>query len=112
MTTDPMIKNIPFSEPLDLANLVTYQTGQVVSRTLAQNEALSITLFALDEGEAISTHITPGDALVYVLDGEVVLEIGDERVPTPKGRATVMPANVPHALYAEERFKMLLIVVK
>ncbi len=112
MSDAALIKNIPLSEALDLSALVTYQPGQVVSRTLAQNDALSITLFALDSGEAIGTHTTPGDALVYVLDGVALLEIGGTRVPTAAGQATVMPAHVPHALYAEERFKMLLVVVK
>jgi quercetin dioxygenase-like cupin family protein len=112
MSEAPLIKNIPFSEALDLSNLVAYQPGQVVSRTLAQNDALSMTLFALEAGESISTHTTQGDALVYVLDGEAVLEIGDARVPTAAGQATVMPSNIPHALYAEQRFKMLLVVVK
>lgn len=106
------IKNIPFSEALPLADLVEYQSGQVVSRTIAQNAAMNMTLFALDAGESISTHITAGDALVYVLDGEVLLEIGDQKVPTAAGQATVMPAGIPHALYALQRFKMLLIVVK
>jgi quercetin dioxygenase-like cupin family protein len=112
MTDVVRIKNMPFSEAVDLAGLVAYAPEQVVSRTLAQNAALSITLFALDAGEAIATHTTPGDALVVVLDGEVVLEIGGVRVPTAAGQATVMPAGVPHALYAERRFKMLLVVVK
>lgn len=112
MSNDALIKNIPFGEALEMCELVAYQPGQVVSRTLAQNAALSITLFALDAGEAISTHITPGDALVHVLDGEALLEIGGVRVPTAAGQVTVMPANVPHALYAEQRFKMLLVVVK
>jgi quercetin dioxygenase-like cupin family protein len=112
MSDVTMIKNIPFSEALALGDLVDYQPGQVVSRTLAQNVAMNMTLFALDAGESISTHTTPGDALVLVLDGEVLLEIGDRKVPTVAGQATVMPANVPHALYAERRFKMLLVVVK
>lgn len=112
MSTTPLIKNIPFAEALDLAALVVYQEGQVVSRTIAQTPTVSMTLFALDAGEAISTHTTPGDALVVVLDGEALLEIGDARVPTGVGQATVMPANVPHALTAEQRFKMLLVVVK
>ena len=112
MTDAVRIKNMPFSEAVDLAGLVAYAPEQVVSRTIAQNAAVSMTLFALDAGEAISTHITPGDALVVVLDGEVVLEIGGVRVPTVAGQATVMPAGIPHALYAERRFKMLLVVVK
>ncbi len=112
MTDTSLIKNIPFSEAVELGDLVAYQPGQVVSRTISQTPTVSITLFALDAGEAISTHVTVGDALVYVLDGEALLEIGDARVPTAKGQATVMPSEVPHALYAEQRFKMLLVVVK
>ncbi len=112
MNEQARIKNLAFSEAVVLKDLVAYAPGQVVSRTIAQNDAMSMTLFALDAGEAISTHTTPGDALVVVLDGEVVLEIGGTRVPTAEGQATVMPAGVPHALYAEQRFKMLLVVVK
>ncbi|NLT74114.1 MAG: cupin domain-containing protein [Chloroflexi bacterium] len=112
MTEPVRIKNITHGQAVQLASLVTYAPGQVVSRTLAQNDAMSMTLFALEAGESISTHTTPGDAFVYVLDGRVILEIGDRRVPTMAGEATVMPADIPHALYAEERFKMLLVVVK
>ncbi len=112
MSEAGLIKNIPFSEAVNLSELVAYQPGQVISRTLAQTDAVSITLFALDAGEGISRHTTPGDALVYVLDGEAILEIGGVRVPTAAGQATVMPAHVPHALDAEQRFKMLLVVVK
>ncbi len=112
MSENQRIKNMPLGEAVDLAGLVAYAPGQVVSRTLAQNDALSITLFALDAGEAISAHTTPGDALVVVLDGQAILEIGGVRVPTAAGQATVMPAGIPHALYAEQRFKMLLVVVK
>ena len=79
MTEPVRIKNITHGQAVQLASLVTYAPGQVVSRTLAQNDAMSMTLFALEAGESISTHTTPGDAFVYVLDGRVILEIGVHR---------------------------------
>jgi quercetin dioxygenase-like cupin family protein len=72
-----LIKNIDFETVLNMEGLVTYQTGQVVSRTLAQNSALSLTLFAFDAGEEISSHSSSGDAMVYVLDGSTSVTIGD-----------------------------------
>jgi quercetin dioxygenase-like cupin family protein len=106
------IKNISFSETHVLVDLVEYKQGQVVSRTFAQNESLSLTLFAFDIGEGLSTHAAPGDAMVQVLDGEVKLNIGDKDIIAKSGQIVVMPANVPHSVTAEKRFKMLLIVVK
>jgi quercetin dioxygenase-like cupin family protein len=107
-----VIKNIDFSEPLPLANLVDYEKGRVVSRTFAQNEAVSLTLFAFDEGEGLSTHAAAGDAMVQVLDGEVSLTIGDKEVVATTGEVVVMPAGIPHSVDAVKRFKMLLTVVK
>jgi quercetin dioxygenase-like cupin family protein len=112
MTEGKFIKNITFSEPLDLVDQVAYAPGQVVSRTLAQNEALSITLFAFDQGEGLSGHSAPGDAMVLVLDGRATVTIADKTVTVGPGQVVIMPAQVPHALNAEERFKMLLTVVK
>ncbi|NLY43946.1 MAG: cupin domain-containing protein [Clostridiaceae bacterium] len=109
--SEHFIKNIDFSKVLELAELVNYQTGAVVSRTLAQGKALSVTLFAFDKGEEISTHASTGDAMVYILDGEAEITIGEEKFNLRGGQTIVMPANVPHALRATERFKMLLIVV-
>ncbi|WP_027390840.1 cupin domain-containing protein [Chrysiogenes arsenatis] len=108
----PFIKNIPFSENLNLADLVEYQEGRVVSRTFAQQPAVNFTLFAFDKGEHISAHSAPGDAFVYILDGKTEITIGDKVVIAQTGEAVVMPANIPHALNAVERFKMLLVVVK
>ncbi len=106
-----ILKNIEFSTVLPLAELVAYQEGQIVSRTLVQNKAVSITLFAFEAGEEISTHESGGDALVYVLDGSGVITI-DGKTYTPKaGESIVMPAGLPHAVAAAERFKMLLVVV-
>jgi len=107
-----LIKNISFSEPHVLMDLVDYQKGRVVSRTLAQNDALSLTLFAFDQGEGLSAHAAPGDALVQVLDGEVSLTIGGKEVAAKSGQVVVMPADVPHSVHAVKPFKMLLTVVK
>ena len=106
-----ILKNIDIASVLPLAELVSYQDGQIVSRTLVQNKAVSITLFAFEAGEEISTHASGGDAMVYVLDGSGVITI-DEKSYTPKaGECIVMPAGHPHAVAAAERFKMLLVVV-
>ena len=106
-----MIKNIDFASPLSLGALVTYQTGQIVSRTLAQNRAVSMTLFAFDKGEEISTHESEGDALVTALDGSGEITIAGKKYTLAAGQSIVMPANTPHAVRALERFKMFLIVV-
>jgi len=106
------IKNIPFSEPQQLAELVEYEEGRVVSRTFAQNPTLSLTLFAFDEGEGVSTHTAPGDAMVHVLDGKALVNIDGKEMTVGTGQVVVMPANVPHAVTAVKRFKMILTVVK
>lgn len=108
---DKMIKNIEMSQVLDMEALVSYQEGQVVSRTFAQNRNLSLTLFAFDKDEEISSHASAGDAMVYVVDGETEITIGEEVFIVKKGETIVMPAGIPHALLAKERFKMLLVVV-
>ena len=106
-----LIKNIDFSTALTIADLVSYQPGQVVSKTLAQNSAVSLTLFAFDKGEEISSHESSGDAMVVVLDGEGEITIGSEKHVVKAGETIVMPANTPHAVFAKEQFKMFLIVV-
>ncbi len=106
-----ILKNIDFEKAVALAEMVSYQPGQIVSRTLVQNKAVSITLFAFDAGEEISAHDSSGDALVYVLDGTGQLTIGSTAHAAAAGQAVVMPAGIPHAVYAPEKFKMLLVVV-
>lgn len=106
------IKNIEFGKALAFSDLVEYQSGRVVSLTLAQNDAMSMTLFAFGKGEGVSTHSAPGDALVYILDGQAQISIGDTSLRAGAGQAVVMPANIPHGLEAVENFKMLLIVIK
>ena len=105
------MKNIEKAKVLQLAELVDYQDGQIISRTLAQNGAVSLTLFAFERGEEISTHAAGGDAMVTVLDGTGRFTIGGAVHLVHAGETIVMPKNVPHAVYGEEHFKMLLTVV-
>ena len=111
-TNKVFIKNIDFSEAHHLADLVDYEEGRVVSRTFAQNPALSLTLFAFDGGEGVSTHTAPGDAMLQVLDGEALVNIDGKEMTVGAGEVVVMPADIPHSVDAVQRFKMLLTVVK
>ncbi|MCD4767136.1 MAG: cupin domain-containing protein [Methanosarcinales archaeon] len=104
--------SIPASKPIDLADSIEYSTDSVVSRTLIENKAGTITLFAFDAGQGLSEHSAPFDAVVQVLDGEAELTIGGEKVNAPSGQMVVMPANVPHAVHASQRFKMLLTMLR
>ena len=104
------MKNISKAEVLVLKDQVAYQEGQVVSRTLAQNAAVSVTLFSFDKGEEISTHESGGDALVLCLDGEGLITIDGDPHVLRAGESIVMPARHPHAVFAKEPFKMLLVV--
>lgn len=108
---DAPMKNIAKAEVLRLADQVEYQDGQIVSKTLAQNDAVSLTLFAFEKGEEISTHAAGGDAMVTVLEGTGRFTINDKPHVLTEGQSIVMPVNIPHAVYGEERFKMLLTVV-
>lgn len=105
------MKNISKAEVLTLRDQVAYQSGQVVSRTLAQNEHVSITLFSFDKGEEISTHESGGDAMVTCLDGMGRITIDGVEHILHEGESIVMPARHPHAVYGQEQFKMLLVVV-
>ena len=104
-------KNLDKEEILELKNLVVYQEGQVVSKTLVQNSAVSVTLFAFEKDEEISTHESGGDAMVTVLEGTGRFTIDGREHILKAGQSIVMPARKPHAVYGEERFKMLLMVV-
>ncbi|MBU1341478.1 MAG: cupin domain-containing protein [Proteobacteria bacterium] len=97
---------------MDIVELVDYEEGRVVSRTLSSKSHVNITLFAFDKGEEISAHTSPGDAMVQVLDGEALININGKKIKATKGQVVVMPANVPHAVSACSQFKMLLTVVK
>jgi len=107
---DKLIKNIEHEVALSLMDEVAYQNGQVVSKTLAQNSRHSLTLFAFEKGEEISSHASDGDALVLVLDGVGKITINGKEHLLHTGEAIVMPAKILHAVHAVERFKMLLTV--
>lgn len=106
-----MYKNIAKQEKLLLKDLVAYQDGQVVSKTLVQNELMSVTVFSFDRDEEISTHASGGDAMVTVLEGTGRFTVGGKEHFCHAGEVLVMPATVPHAVYAPEPFKMMLTVV-
>ena len=105
------MKNISKAEVLTLRDQVAYQSGQVVSRTLAQNQHVSVTLFSFDKSEEISTHESGGDAMVTCLDGVGRITIDGVEHILHEGESIVMPARHPHAVYGQEQFKMLLVVV-
>lgn len=105
------IKNFPVEEVVNLAGQITVRPGEIASKTLTQNDAVSITLFAFDKGEEISTHESIGDAFVTVLEGIGEYTVGGKKYEVHAGESLVMPANVPHAVYGKEDFKWLLVVV-
>ena len=105
------IKNMEHEQVLTLAEQITVHPGQVVSKTLAQNPYVSITLFGFSEGEEISTHESNGDAIVLVLEGTGKCTIDGSEHLLHAGETIVMPAKKPHAVSAKEDFKMLLTVV-
>ena len=106
-----MLKNIEKSTILTLKNEVEYKKGQVISKTLSQNEHHSVTIFSFDKGEEISTHESDGDALVLCLVGVGMLTIDGKEYVIKEGESVVMPAHHPHSVYGKEQFKMLLVVV-
>ena len=105
-----MYKNIEKQAKISLKDLVDYQAGQVVSKTLVQNEKVSMTIFSFDKGEEISTHAAAGDAMVTVLDGKGRFTVGEDVFYLEAGETLIMPKDIPHAVYGEEQFKMQLIV--
>ena len=109
--SNKIMKNIETAKILSLKELVNYQEGQIVSKTLVQNQSVSITLFAFDKDEEISTHASHGDAMVCVLDGLAQVTIGGEKYEVGAGETIVMPAEVPHAVFALEKMKFMLTVV-
>lgn len=102
----------PAPRVVDLARLVPYKTGSVVSREIVDRSSGSVTLFAFDRGEGLSEHTAPYDALVLVLDGLVRITIAGRPFRLREGEMIIMPARVPHALDALKRFKMMLVMIK
>lgn len=105
------MKNIDKAKVMTLKEQIAYMDGQVVSKTLVQNDAVSVTLFAFAKGEEISTHESRGDAFVTCLDGTGRITIDGVEFTLHEGESIVMPAKHPHAVYGQEQFKMLLVVV-
>ncbi len=105
------VKNINHKEVLQLTEQIKVEPGQIVSKTLAQNDAVSITLFSFSKGEEIGTHESTGDAFVQVLEGTGKFTVDKKEYLVHEGEVLVMPAKVPHSVYAEEDFKFLLTVV-
>jgi quercetin dioxygenase-like cupin family protein len=103
---------MPAAETVRMAELVNYQDGAVVSRTLMKRATGTITLFAFDEGQGLSEHTTPFDAVVQLLEGESVITISGVPIKVTGGESILMPANQPHALKAVNRFKMLLTMIR
>jgi quercetin dioxygenase-like cupin family protein len=112
VTTIQEKKEILTAKVLDMARLVEYQTGSVVSRAIIQKKTGTITLFAFDEGQGLSEHTAPFDALVCLLDGEAEVIISGNSHVLKKGEMIIMPANEPHALKAVKPFKMMLIMIR
>lgn len=105
-------KAINLNHAQSLSGLIEYQAGAVVSRTLIDKKAGTVTLFSFDEGQGLSEHTAPFDALVYIIDGQVVITISGKPHSLSAGEMIIMPANEPHALKAARKFKMLLVMVK
>ena len=105
-----MYKNIEKHTKLQLKDEIEYQPGQVVSKTLVQNDKVSMTLFSFDKGEEISTHAAGGDAMVTVLEGTGRFTVGGRIFILKEGETLIMPKDIPHAVYGEENFTMPLVV--
>jgi quercetin dioxygenase-like cupin family protein len=97
---------------VNLANLLDYQEGAVVSRTVIDKKTGTVTVFAFDQGQGLSEHTAPFDALVYVLDGEAMITVAGVESRVAAGEMLIMPANKPHALRASKRFKMMLVMIR
>ncbi len=96
----------------NLIDLINYQEGSVVSRTLIEKQTGTVTLFAFDQGQRLSEHTTPFDAMACVLDGKVEVTVSGNSIVLKNGEMVIMPANKPHALKAIEKFKMMLIMIR
>ncbi len=97
---------------LTLKKMIEYQDGSVVSKEIIKKETGTVTLFAFDKGQGLSEHTAPFDALVNIIDGQAEVTISGEPFIVKEGKMIIMPANKPHSLKAEEKFKMLLVMIK
>ena len=101
-----------FAQAANLSSLIDYQAGSVVSRTIIDKTAGTVTVFAFEQGQGLSEHTAPYNALVYIIDGEAQVTISNNPIKLKKGELTIMPANEPHAISAVTNFKMLLIMIR
>lgn len=99
-------------QALDVLSLINYQEGSVVSRTIADKPVGTVTVFAFDDGQGLSEHTAPYDAIVHIIDGEVDVTISGNVVRAKAGEIVIMPANQPHSLKAVGKFKMILIMIR
>lgn len=100
------------AKTVNLAGLIEYSPDSIVSKTIIDKPVGTITLFAFDAGQSLSEHQAPYDAFVQIVEGSAVLVIGGKDVPAKAGEIVIMPANIPHAVAAKERFKMLLTMIR
>ena len=105
-------REMPIAEVVGMIDLVNYQEGAVVSRTLVNRATGTVTLFAFDEGQGLSEHTAPFDAVTHLLEGEAEITVSGKRLRTTAGEAVLMPANQPHSVKAISRFKMLLTMIR
>ncbi len=100
------------AKPQALNDLITYASDSVVSKTLVDKDPGTVTLFAFDAGQRLSEHTAPYDALVQITDGQAVITIAGEEMTVSAGQVVIMPAHIPHAVRGEEKFKMLLTMIR
>lgn len=112
MSTSPPISENLMSQALPMADLVGFQAGSVVSRTLINKPVGTVTLFSFDKDQGLSTHSAPYDALVWILEGESEITIEEKKLTAKKGDMVILPANIPHGLNASVPFKMALVMIK
>ncbi len=112
MSTSDANNELWIGQAFSYNDLVTYQGGSVVSRTIIDTKAGTVTLFAFDKGQGLSEHTAPFNALVQITDGEAIIQIDGKDHPVKAGQSIIMPAQHPHALKAPERFKMALIMIR
>ena len=99
-------------QPMELANLADYQEGSVVSRTIISKKTGTVTFFAFDQGQGLSEHTAPFDALVHILEGQAEVVISGKPLHVKKGQIVIMPANQPHSLRAVQKFNMILTMIR
>ncbi|WXG44694.1 MAG: cupin domain-containing protein [Promethearchaeati archaeon SRVP18_Atabeyarchaeia-1] len=99
------------AQPVRIVDFIDYQDGSVVSREIISRKTGTVTLFAFDEGQGLSEHTAPFDAMIHMVDGEAEVKIAGKAISLKEGEAIIMPANKPHALKAQKRFKMILTMI-